>query len=161
LSGLSRFGTHGQAGCLGDNGASAEGTPNGCFNKVTTLNGMAGGNDVSPTTFPRDDDDEAGRQKRRGKDDEDEIDRGAGRQTGPLQDLQNCARDRHTDAAMVTIEVSATPAASPARCSRMQRHAAFDTLMATTAACLASIRRRRSNGGPRVHHLRRQARRPE
>jgi hypothetical protein len=79
-------------------GASAEGTPNGCFNEMTTLNGMAGGNDVSPTTFPRDDDDEAGRQKRRGKDDEDEIDRGAGRQTGPLQDLQNCARDRHTDA---------------------------------------------------------------
>ena len=27
---------------IGDNGASAEGTPNGCFNEMTTLNGMAG-----------------------------------------------------------------------------------------------------------------------
>ncbi len=27
---------------IGDNGASAEGTPNGCFNEWTTLNGMAG-----------------------------------------------------------------------------------------------------------------------
>src|SRR6202171_3742018 len=27
---------------LGDNGASAEGTPNGCFNEMTTLNGMPG-----------------------------------------------------------------------------------------------------------------------
>jgi arylsulfatase len=27
---------------VGDNGASAEGTPNGCFNEMTTLNGMAG-----------------------------------------------------------------------------------------------------------------------
>ncbi|WP_006243128.1 arylsulfatase [Mycolicibacterium tusciae] len=27
---------------LGDNGASAEGTPNGCFNEMVTLNGMAG-----------------------------------------------------------------------------------------------------------------------
>jgi arylsulfatase A-like enzyme len=27
---------------IGDNGASAEGTPNGCFNEMTTLNGMPG-----------------------------------------------------------------------------------------------------------------------
>ena len=27
---------------IGDNGASAEGTPNGCFNEMTTLNGLAG-----------------------------------------------------------------------------------------------------------------------
>jgi arylsulfatase len=27
---------------IGDNGASAEGTPNGCFNEMATLNGMAG-----------------------------------------------------------------------------------------------------------------------
>jgi arylsulfatase len=27
---------------LGDNGASAEGTPNGCFNEMTTLNGLPG-----------------------------------------------------------------------------------------------------------------------
>jgi arylsulfatase len=27
---------------IGDNGASAEGTPNGCFNEMTTLNGMTG-----------------------------------------------------------------------------------------------------------------------
>jgi arylsulfatase len=27
---------------IGDNGASAEGTPNGCFNEMTVLNGMAG-----------------------------------------------------------------------------------------------------------------------
>ena len=27
---------------IGDNGASAEGTPNGCFNEMTTLNGMGG-----------------------------------------------------------------------------------------------------------------------
>ena len=27
---------------LGDNGASAEGTPNGCFNEMCTLNGLAG-----------------------------------------------------------------------------------------------------------------------
>jgi arylsulfatase A-like enzyme len=27
---------------IGDNGASAEGTPNGCFNEMVTLNGMAG-----------------------------------------------------------------------------------------------------------------------
>jgi arylsulfatase A-like enzyme len=27
---------------VGDNGASAEGTPNGCFNEMTTLNGVAG-----------------------------------------------------------------------------------------------------------------------
>ena len=27
---------------IGDNGASAEGTPNGCFNEMSTLNGMAG-----------------------------------------------------------------------------------------------------------------------
>ncbi len=27
---------------IGDNGASAEGTPNGCFNELTTLNGMPG-----------------------------------------------------------------------------------------------------------------------
>ena len=30
---------------IGDNGASAEGTPNGCFNEMTTLNGMAGHRD--------------------------------------------------------------------------------------------------------------------
>jgi arylsulfatase A-like enzyme len=33
---------------LGDNGASAEGTPSGCFNEMTTLNGMAG---VETTEF--------------------------------------------------------------------------------------------------------------
>lgn len=33
---------------IGDNGASAEGTPNGCFNEMTTLNGMAG---VETTEF--------------------------------------------------------------------------------------------------------------
>ena len=27
---------------IGDNGASAEGTPNGCFNEMATLNGLAG-----------------------------------------------------------------------------------------------------------------------
>ena len=27
---------------IGDNGASAEGTPNGCFNEITVLNGAAG-----------------------------------------------------------------------------------------------------------------------
>ena len=30
---------------IGDNGASAEGTINGCFNEMTTLNGMAGHRD--------------------------------------------------------------------------------------------------------------------
>ena len=30
---------------FGDNGASAEGTPNGCFNEMTTLNGLAGHRD--------------------------------------------------------------------------------------------------------------------
>ena len=33
---------------IGDNGASAEGTPNGCFNEMTTLNGLAG---VETTEF--------------------------------------------------------------------------------------------------------------
>jgi arylsulfatase A-like enzyme len=33
---------------IGDNGASAEGTPNGCFNEMTTLNGMPG---VETTEF--------------------------------------------------------------------------------------------------------------
>jgi arylsulfatase A-like enzyme len=33
---------------IGDNGASAEGTPNGCFNEMTTLNGMAG---IETTAF--------------------------------------------------------------------------------------------------------------
>ena len=27
---------------IGDNGASAEGSPNGCFNEMAVLNGMAG-----------------------------------------------------------------------------------------------------------------------
>ena len=33
---------------IGDNGASAEGTPNGCFNEMTTLNGLSG---VETTEF--------------------------------------------------------------------------------------------------------------
>jgi arylsulfatase A-like enzyme len=35
---------------IGDNGASAEGTPNGCFNEMTTLNGMPG---IETTEFLR------------------------------------------------------------------------------------------------------------